>query len=280
MLRKETVFYRVIRTAIIVIALVVVVVPFVYLFTNSIKLEKDFRADPFVFFPKEVTFEYYAQIFGNDSDLSKYFLNSIIVTLSVVAVSVVTGTLAAFGLSHLRKFYRWVGALIYIILLVRFYPKVVLVIPYFTLMKTFSLLDTRLAVILAHSSIGIPFVVWLMIGFYDKIPKELEESAMIDGCGVWKRFLQVIFPVVIPGVATSAIMSAILSWNEFLITSSVVSIHATTLPVLLSGYISDKGIAWGPMSAVSSIIIFPMFIFVFFAQKYLIRGLTFGAVKE
>ncbi len=102
---------------------------------------------------------------------------------------------------------------------------------------------------------------------------------MLDGAGAWRRLTRVILPVVLPGIATAAIMTAVLSWNEFLITSSVVSLHAKTLPVLVSSYISDKGINWGPMAATSSVVIVPMFLFVLFAQKYLIRGLTFGAVK-
>jgi ABC-type glycerol-3-phosphate transport system permease component len=118
-----------------------------------------------------------------------------------------------------------------------------------------------------------------MIGFFEEIPVEMEESAILDGCSVWQRYSRVILPVVLPGIATSAIMTAIMSWNEFLIASSVVSIKAKTLPVLVSGFISDKGINWGPMSATSVLIIIPMFLFVLFTQKYLIQGMTFGAVK-
>jgi len=280
MVKRDSVAFIAIKYIVIIASLIVVITPFFYLFTNSIKFEKDFRTEPFVFIPKEVTFEYYAEIFNAEKGFLKFFINSIIVTISVVLICIVAGSLAAFGLSRLKRYYRWVAILIYLILLVRFYPKVVLVIPYFALMRYFSFLDTLIAVILAHASIGIPFVVWLMIGFYDKVPKELEEASMIDGCGVYTRFFKIILPVVVPGIATSAIMSAILSWNEFLMTSSLVSFNAKTLPVLIQGFISDKGIAWGPMSAVSSIIIFPMFIFVFFAQQYLIRGLTFGSVKE
>jgi ABC-type glycerol-3-phosphate transport system permease component len=118
-----------------------------------------------------------------------------------------------------------------------------------------------------------------MIGFYEEVPIEIEESAMLDGCNIWIRFTKVIFPVVLPGIATAAIMTAILSWNEFLISSSVVAVNAKTLPVLVSSYISDKGVDWGSMSATSVFIVLPMFIFVLFTQKYLIRGLTLGAVK-
>jgi multiple sugar transport system permease protein len=279
MMKERSRIYVSVRAIVVAIALVAVLVPFLYLFLNSVKIEREFRSIPPRIIPFVVTLQYYADIFGRGGQLGSYLLNSIIVTLVVVVVSVFTGALAAFGLAKLRRMYRFIALAVYLILLVRFYPKVVMLIPYFILMRDLHLLDTLAAVVIAHSSIGIPFVVWLMIGFYEEIPIELEESAMLDGCDVWRRFTRVIFPVVLPGIATAAIMTAILSWNEFLIASSVVSINAKTLPVLVSGYISDKGINWGPMSATSVVIIVPMFVFVLFTQKYLVRGLTFGAVK-
>ncbi len=279
MMKERSRVYIALRAVVIAIALVAVLVPFLYLFLNSVKIEREFRSIPLRIIPSVITMQYYADIFSRGAHLGTYLLNSVVVTLAVVVVSVFTGAIAAFGLAKLRRMYRFIALGVYLILLVRFYPKVVMLIPYFILMRDLHLLDTLAAVIIAHSSIGIPFVVWLMIGFYEEIPIELEESAMLDGCDVWRRFTQVIFPVVLPGIATAAIMTAVLSWNEFLIASSIVSINAKTLPVLVSGFISDKGINWGPMSATSVVIIVPMFVFVLFTQKYLIRGLTFGAVK-
>ena len=279
MLKVGIPFFNLFRFFIIFIAVLAVLVPFSYLFLNSIKLERDFRTIPPKLIPSEITFEYYREAFSRSGKISNYLVNSVLVTSAVVLISVFIGSLAAYSLSRFRKVYRFFSLIVYVILLVRFYPKVVMVIPYFILMKNLMLLDRLLAVIIAHVSIGMPFVVWLMIGFFDEIPKELEESGMIDGCGPWKRFIRIIIPVTLPGIATAAIMTAILSWNEFLIASSVVSVNAKTLPILISGYISDKGINWGPMSAVSSVVILPMFLFALFTQKYLVRGLTFGAVK-
>jgi len=279
MRREHSVLYVASRAVVLTLALLAVIVPFLYLFSNSIKVEAEFRATPPRLIPSIVTFEHYRNIFSGNGHIGAYLLNSVIVAVIVVVLSVGTGALASFGLAKLRKRYRSMAFVVYLILLVRFYPKVVMLIPYFILMRNMHLLDTVFAVVIAHSSICIPFVVWLMIGFYEEVPIELEESAMLDGCNAWMRFTQVIFPVVLPGVATAAIMTAILSWNEFLISSSVVAIHAKTLPVLLSSYISDKGVNWGSMSATSVFIILPMFIFVLFTQRYLIRGLTLGAVK-
>ena len=269
----------VLRFTIVTVAVLVVLVPFLYLLLNSIKIEREFRSVPARIVPSVVTGAYYSDIFGGGHEIGSYLLNSVIVAASVVVVAVFAGTLAAYSLAKLRKFYRFLGIVVYGILLVRFYPKVVMVIPYFILMRQLHLLDTLPAVIIAHASIALPFVVWLMIGFFEQVPGEIEESAMMDGCTVWQRYSRVIIPVVLPGIATAAIMTAIMSWNEFLVASSVVSIRAKTLPVLVSSFISDKGINWGPMSATAVLIIVPMFLFVLFTQKYLIQGMTFGAVK-
>jgi multiple sugar transport system permease protein len=278
-MKKKIELFTIVKIIIILIAVLMVVIPFSYLFLNSIKLEKDFRSSPPRIFPSEITFEYYKEAFNSDSNLSKFFLNSLVTTLVSVVISVSFGSFAAYGFSKLKKIYSYIMIITYIILVVRFYPKVSLVIPYFILMKNLFLIDTTFAVIIAHVSIELPFVIWLMIGFYEDIPKEMEESAMLDGCGYWKRFIAIVFPVTLPGVATAAIMSAILSWNEFLIASSVTTMNATTLPIMISSFISDKGIDWGSMSAVGVIIVFPMFLFAMFAQRYLISGLTFGSVK-
>ncbi len=279
MRRERGRLFKTLRAVVVTVALLVVAVPFLYLFLNSVKIEREFRSIPPQIVPSVVTFQYYGQIFGRGAALGVYLLNSIVVAVFVVALSVLAGALAAYGLARLRRVYRFAAFAVYLVLLVRFYPKVVMLIPYFILMRDLHLLDSLAAVIIAQASIGIPFVVWLLIGFYEEIPQELEESAMLDGAGPGARFWRVILPVVLPGIATAAIMTAVLSWNEFLITSSVVSINAKTLPVLVSGYISDKGIDWGPMAATSTVIIVPMFLFVLFTQRYLIRGLTFGAVK-
>ncbi len=278
-MKRKFELYGFIKIIVITISVLMVIIPFSYLFLNSIKLEKDFRSSPPRLIPTEVTFEYYKEAFNPHSNLRTFFNNSLITTLASVAISLAFGTLAAYGFSKLKKIYRLIFVITYLILLVRFYPKVSLVIPYFILMKKLFLLDTVLAVVIAHVSIELPFVIWLMIGFYEDIPKELEESAMLDGCGYWKRFIRIVFPITLPGVATAAIMSAILSWNEFLIASSVATMNARTLPIMISSFVSDKGIDWGSMSAVGVIIILPMFCFAFFAQRYLVSGLTFGSVK-
>jgi multiple sugar transport system permease protein len=147
-------------------------------------------------------------------------------------------------------------------------------------MRNFKLLDTQLAIIIAHISITLPFVVWLMLTFFEELPKELEQSAMLDGCNPWQRFTKVVLPLAVPGLGTAAILTALVSWNEFLIASSLASVAAKTLPVAVTSFVTDKGVLWGPMSAMSTVIVVPIMIFALFTQRYLVRGLTLGAVKE
>ncbi len=146
-------------------------------------------------------------------------------------------------------------------------------------MRSLHLLDTRTAVIIAHVSLTLPFVVWLMLSFFEEFPRELEQSAMIDGCGVVRRFWAIVLPLTVPAIATAAILTAFLSWNEFLMASAVGPVHAKTLPVRIASFITDKGILWGDMSAMGTVIVVPVVLFALLTQRYLVRGLTAGAVK-
>ncbi len=150
-------------------------------------------------------------------------------------------------------------------LFIRFYPKVTTVMPYFIIMRKMNLLDTVWAVILGHLGITIPFVTWLMLVVYNDLPYSIEEAALVDGAAPIQRFGRIVFPMTAPSVASSAILAAFMSWNEFLIASSVTRRSATVL--------------WGAMSSMSLIMILPMLLFALGAQKYLVKGLTFGAVK-
>ena len=163
--------------------------------------------------------------------------------------------------------------------MVRFYPKITVALPYYLLMRQWHLLDTRVAIILAHVSLTVPFVVWLMLGFFEEFPREIERSAMLDGCGPARRFFQIVLPLTTPALASAGILTALLSWNEFLMASAVGPNAARTLPVRMAGYITDKGTQWGDMSAMGTVIVLPMMLFALATQRWLVRGLTAGAVK-
>ena len=268
------------RTVTILLALIVVSVPFAYLFLNSVKPANEFSAVPPIILPSHITLEHYQETFNPDNDTLTYFKNSLIITITTTIISVTIGALAAYSLSRLKLPFNLSNIIAFAFLIVRFYPKITITLPYFVLMKDFKLLDTQTAVIIAHVSLTLPLVVWLMLTFFDDLPKELDQSAMLDGCGPLQRFIQVILPLTAPALLTSAILTALLSWNEFLMASSVASSNAKTLPMAVSSFITDKGVQWGPMSAISTVMVVPVMLFALFAQRYLVRGLTLGAVKE
>lgn len=268
------------RVVIITLSLLFVILPILWLFINSIKLPLEWLSIPPVIIPSRITFENYVQLFTDpSSDALLCLKNSVIITLAATALSVLIGSLAAYALSHLELPYKIVPILATTILLMGFYPKITTVIPYFAIMRSLGLIDTQIAIIIAFVGLNLPTTVWLMITFFEELPKEIEQSAMLDGCGPWGRFAKIALPLAAPGMAVSAIMSAILCWIEFMIASSLAIVRAKTLPIAVSAYLQDKGMHWGPMSALGVITVIPVILFCIFVQKYLVRGLTFGAVK-
>ena len=263
---------------ILAIACLVVIVPLAYLIINSIKLPREFLTIPPTILPSEVTFEHYQDLI-EDKKTVRYFQNSLTVAVWTTGITILTGTLAAYGLARMRLAAKILALVTFIFLFIRFYPRVTTVIPFFLVMRQFDLLDTVWAIIIGQLGITIPFVTWLMLVVFQDLPSDLEEAAIVDGASVWQRFWRVVLPIVMPSVSAAAILTAFLSWNEFLIASSVARRKASVLSIAVASFVSDKGIQWGPMAAMSVVMIVPMIVFALFAQKYLIRGITFGAVK-
>lgn len=267
------------RSLAIALALLIALLPFVVLFLNSIRPSAEFLSENARFFPATPTWDHYRTIFGPNADTLKYLANSLVVTSVTTVVAVTVGAFAAYALARLALPFRLSAIIGLAFLAVRFYPKITIALPYFLLMRDFQLLDTRLAVIIAHVSLTVPFVVWLMLAFFEEFPREIEQAAMLDGCGPIRRFTQIVLPLTAPALGTAAILTAFLSWNEFLMASAVGPVAAKTLPVRVSGFITDKGILWGDMAAMSTVIVVPIMIFALFTQRYLVRGLTVGAIK-
>ena len=172
------------------------------------------------------------------------------------------------------------GILAFWMLLTRMYPAIATAIPYFLIMRDLHLLDTLPALIVTYTAFNLPFVIWLLIGFYEELPIELERAAMIDGCSVWTRFRKIVLPLSAPALVATAILSAVLAWNEFLFAVMLTRVNAKTLPVVMSGFITDKGTQWDQMTALGVITVLPVLAFALAVQRYLVRGLTLGAVKE
>ncbi|UCH27162.1 MAG: carbohydrate ABC transporter permease [Trueperaceae bacterium] len=269
---------RALRALALTIACVVVLVPLSFLAVNSVKYDRDFITVPPKLIPSEITFEHYRDVFSTKRTV-RIFRNSLIVASVTTLITVVFGTMAAYGLARLGLSARLLGLIVFIFLFIRFYPRITTVIPYFLVMRQFDMLDTVWAIIIGHLGITIPFVAWLMLIVFRELPIEVEEAAVVDGANPWQRFSMVVLPMTAPGVASAAILTAILSWNEFLIAASIARRKASVLSIGVASYITDQGVQWGEMSALGVIMIVPMVLFALSVQRYLIRGITLGAVK-
>lgn len=279
MIEGAGILERTVRAAFLSLALVVALAPFVFLFSNSVRPPEEFLSVDAGLLPSRITWEHYAEVFRPGGGAFGFVVNSVVVTAATTGLTIVLGAAAAYSLARLQLPFRLSRVIALAFLVVRFYPKITVALPYFLLMRDLGLTDTRAAVIIAHVSLTLPFAVWLLLAFFEEFPRELEHAAMLDGCGVLRRLFAVVLPLTAPAVATAAILTAFLSWNEFLMASAVGPVNAKTLPVRVAGFITDKGTLWGGMSAMSSVIVLPVMVFALFTQRWLVRGLTVGAVK-
>lgn len=250
------------------------VFPLFWMIIISLK-ERIYTYDPSVWIFQPV-FENYVSVF-TEKNLGKFLLNSAIVSLSTTFLALFFGTLAAYGFSRFKV--KRMRGLMFFLLAVRMIPSVAIVIPIFVIARFGSMLDTRLLLIITYMIFNIPFTVWMMKGFFDEIPKELEEAAKVDGCTTLQTLYKIVLPVVQPGLIATSIFCIISSWNEFVYALFLTSIKSVTTPTIVQMFLSIQGVAWGEMSAVGTVSIMPVLLFAMIVQKNMVRGLSFGAVK-
>ncbi|WP_369018955.1 carbohydrate ABC transporter permease [Thermatribacter velox] len=257
-----------------IVFLVVLFPPFM-LFLTSIKTNVDALKYPPVWIFRPVASNY-REIFRL-IPFGHYLFNSLIVALVSTFIALSVGSLAAYGLARFR--FKRSKDLSFWILSIRMTPPVAAAIPIFIIMRTLHLLDTYLALILAYCTFNIPFSVWLLRGFFQEIPREIEESAMVDGCSPFAAFWKISIPLIAPGIAATGIFTFIFSWNEFLFALILTGSRAQTVPVALTGFIRETGIMWSHMAAAGVLAMVPMVVFTALVQKNLVKGLTMGAIK-
>ena len=210
-----------------------------------------------------------------DSDVPKNILNSFIVSVTTVAIALLTGCPAAYSFSR----FKTASGARFSILAAEMMPPAILILPLFLVLFRLGLIDTLPAVILAHLTFVVPVVTWFLIGFFDEIPRELEEQAMIDGYTQFQAFYQVILPGVRPGLAAAAVFGFVLSWNDMFYALILTGGESRTLPVAIAGFWTFRGIDMGKMAVAILVAVVPILIISFFIQKHLVRGLGGGAVK-
>ena len=209
------------------------------------------------------------------------FENSIIMSIGGSLVACVIGSLAAYGLSRFSyKFLVWRNKDISFFFLSQLIlPPVVLAMPFLVLYKELALLDTRVGLMAVYTLTVLPIVIWIMRDQFDTIPFELEQAAYVDGCSVWGAFLRIVLPIALPGMVAAFVLSVILCWNEYFFAALLTSTNAKTLPVMVASQTGSQGINWWSMAALSTSAIAPLAILAVFLERYIVKGLTAGAVK-
>jgi multiple sugar transport system permease protein len=260
-------------------ALFVALAPVYWMLTISFKHEIDQFAVPPKWFTFSPTLEHYADAFLGRS-FGQYLFNSLFVAVCSTAGALVLGTLAAYSLARFRLPRNLDRKLALWILSTRMFPAIVTAVPLFLIMRDLRLVNTRASLIVVYTAFNLPFVVWMMRGFFAEVPRDLEEAAMVDGDSRLGAFRRVVLPLVAPGLAATAVFCLIVSWNEFLFALVLTQTdEAMTLPVGIAGRVTQYGIQWGAMSAAAVVAIIPILAFALSVQKYLVRGLSLGAVK-
>ncbi len=266
------------RYALITVLLIFTVFPVLWAMLASFKKPMDaISMTPlFIFKP---TLENYSDLFTKtDIPFLSYFMNSVIISLTSMFISILFACMAGYSLARIRP--RGSKFLTVFILAVRMLPPIVIIVPLYIFYNSIGILDTLVGLIIPYTALNIPLATWMMHSFFKGLPKQLEEAAMIDGCGRIRTFLNVILPLTAPGIAATSIFCFILAWNDFLLALPLTSISAVPLPVIASSVRAEEGVLWGKLGAVITILVIPVFIFTLFVQKHIISGLVSGAVKE
>lgn len=256
-----------------VIAMVLIVLfPFAWMLASSFKTQVDIVAWPpkLVFSP---TLQNYRKVFG-EQDFVKYFINSTTVALLAVGFSLLLGLPAAYSIARFTQ-----RRLAMFILLARLMPGISFLMPWYIIFSRLNLMDSYTALVLSHMLIALPIVVWIMASYFEALPRDLEESAMVDGASRQYAFFKIILPLSGPGVITATTLAFIFSWNNFMF-SQVLSMEKTkTLPSAVFNFLSYAEIDWGGVMAASVAIMAPALVLTMIFQRYVVKGLTMGAVK-
>jgi multiple sugar transport system permease protein len=258
----------------LLLVLLFIFFPFLWLVTTSLKQPVDAFALPptWIFKP---TFENFLAVI--ERGFLRSFWNSVVLAFLSTLVSLLLGVPAGYSLA--RAQFRGKAFMGTWILLARLAPPVAFVIPLYMVYRNLHLTDTYTGLVISYLTITLPFVVWVMTGFFHGIPRELEEAARVDGCTRFGALIRVILPVATPGLATAAVFSMTMSWNQYFYPLILGGRKTITAPIMMAGFVTFEGVNWGKLAAASVVVLVPVFAFTIAAQKGIVRGLMGGAIK-
>lgn len=259
-----------------VLLAVIILVPFLWMFSVSIKPANEPFAIPVRLWPENPTFKNYENAFY--PEFRRYFLNSIIVSVSTMILSVSIGLLAAYGFGRFR--FPGARSILILIILAQMFPVATMIIPLYKMMNGFGLINTYPALVIAYLTITLPVSIWMLRGFIQSIPPDLEEAAMVDGCTRLQAFWRLVVPLARPGIAATAVWIAVVTWQEFLFALAFTTTRdMRTISVGMSDFHGQFGIRYGELMASSVMVSLPIIALFFFLQRYFVAGLTAGATK-
>ena len=257
----------------------IAIAPLIFMLLTSVKNRLETYELPIKYIDFTPDIQSYYHVFES-RPFAEYIVNSIIVTISVTAVSVILGSLAAYGFARFR--FKLNQPMFFTLLIFRLFPPVAMLVPFYILVgKWLGLMDNIMALIITYTYMFLPLAIWVMVGFFRSIPTELEDAAAIDGASRMQTFFRIMFPLAGPGIGAAGIMTFLFSWNEFLYAMSFTNTEkARTLSLGVLEFMGDFEVYWNQTTAAGVVACVPAIFFVLLFQKYIVRGLTSGAVKQ
>jgi ABC-type glycerol-3-phosphate transport system permease component len=271
-IKKERIFLY----GFLIVYLIISLFPVFWMGLTSFKSQEEIYTLPPTWIPEKPTLRNYVESM-RDRPFGKYVFNSLYVALSVVTLSLVCGVLGGYGLARFN--FKGSKVVFGAILSSRLIPPIALVVPFNLIMIKFGLIDRLESLIVAYTFFILPFIVWIMKGFFEAIPQDLFDAARVDGASKFKTFFFILLPLTRPGIFAGAILAFLSSWNEFLFALTLTRKNAMTVPIGIVRYF-DEYIDWGLIAGSTVIAIIPAIIFILFFQRYIVSGITAGAVKN
>lgn len=254
-----------------------IALPLAWMVLSSIKPADQLFSSPPRILADRWTISWYVTVF-RDSGAGGFFWNSLVVGLSATALCLVIATLAAYAITR----FEFPGKSMFLTaaLVTYMFPAIVLFVPIYMILSTLSLIDTRTGLVICHTILTFPFAVWMLKSFFETLPRDIDEAAWVDGCSYLGTFVRIVLPLSLPGIFSVAIFVFVLSWNEFLFASIVMtSSNLKTVPVGISEFITSFDVRWGEIMALGTLATVPVVVLFSLVQRYFLRGVLSGAVK-
>jgi len=254
------------------------VAPFFWMLTTSFKPLKEIGKLPITILPRNFTLENYLTTWSN-VEIFRNFGNSLYLSLSATLISLSIEIISAYGFSRFR--FKGQNLLLFIVLFTNALPSLILLVPFYDLLRMMNLINTHLGLLFIYTATSLPFGTWLLIGYFDQVPRELEEAAMVDGCSRLQTIFRIVVPVALPGIIAVGIITFVHWWGEFLFALTFLNdTELYTLPLGVYAYQGIEWTHWGRLMAVATLLVLPALLIFIVFQKYIITGIVAGALKK